>query len=209
MAISTLQAYEVRKAVAPADTATLTNVLARAFFEDPIMRWAIPSDERRARIDRPLFEAFVRAYQRLNESYIAANGAGAALWAPPGTQAVPDDEAEAFGAQIEEIAGKDAPRLFELMALMDEHHPHAPVYYLQLLGVDPDAQGRGIGSALLDAVLTRADRDGVPSYLEATSERNAKLYEKHGFIATETLTLPDGPPLYPMWREPRAKPHHA
>lgn len=95
-------------------------------------------------------------------------------------------------------------RLFELMALMDEHHPHAALYYLQLLGVDPGAQGCGIGSALLAAVLTQADRDGVPAYLEATSERNAKLYEKHGFIATGTLTLPGGPPLYPMWREPKA-----
>ena len=109
----------------------------------------------------------------------------------------------AFAAQIEEIAGADAPRFFELIELMDEHHPYTPVYYLQLLGVDPDLQGRGIGSTLLDAVLTRADREGVPAYL-ATSERNAKLYEKHGFIATGTLTLPGGPPLYPMWREPKA-----
>jgi ribosomal protein S18 acetylase RimI-like enzyme len=204
MTISALQASEVRKAAAPADTAALTNVLARAFFDDPIMRWAIPSATRRARVDRPLFELFVRAFQPLGETYTAANGAGAALWAPPGTQAVPEDEADAFAAQIEEIAGPDAPRFFELMELMDEHHPHTPQYYLQLLGVDPDHQGRGIGSALLDAVLTRADREGVPAYLEATNERNAKLYEKHGFVATGTLALPDGPPLYPMWREPMA-----
>jgi GNAT superfamily N-acetyltransferase len=203
MTISAQQAYEVRKASAPTDTAALTNVLARAFFDDPIMRWAIPSDTRRARIDRPLFELFVRAYQPLDEIYTPANGGGAALWAPPGTQAVPDDEADAFGAQIEEIAGPDAPRFFELIELMDEHHPHTPLYYLQLLGVDPDLQGRGIGSALLDAVLTRADREGVPAYLEATSERNAKLYEKHGFIASATVTLPDGPPFFPMWREPK------
>jgi GNAT superfamily N-acetyltransferase len=204
MTISQLQAYEVRKAVGPADTASLTNVLARAFFDDPVMRWAIPSNMRRARIDRALFEVFVRAYQRLGETYTAANGSGAALWAPPGTQAVPDDEAVAFAAQLEEIAGADAPRLFELIELMDERHPQAPVYYLQLLGVDPNLQGRGIGSGLLDAVLAGADREGVPAYLEATSVRNAKLYGKHGFIATGTVTLPGGPAFYPMWREPEA-----
>jgi hypothetical protein len=49
MTISAQQAYEVRKASAPTDTAALTNVLARAFFDDPIMRWAIPSDTRTTR----------------------------------------------------------------------------------------------------------------------------------------------------------------
>jgi GNAT superfamily N-acetyltransferase len=199
---STLQSHEVRKAVSAVDTPTLANTLARAFFDDPVMRWTIPSDRRREQIDGPLFELFVRAYQPLGETYAAANGAGAALWAPPGTQAVPDAEAEAFTAQIEEVADADAPRLFELIELMEQHHPHEPTYYLQLLGVDPDHQGLGIGSALLDAVLTRADREGMPAYLEATSERNAKLYGKHGFISTATVALPGGPAFYPMWREP-------
>src|SRR4051794_21213265 len=171
MATSISQAYDVRAAVSPADTASLASTLARAFFDDPVMRWTVPADERRAKIDRPLFEVYTRAYQRLGETYSAAGGSGAALWAPPGARAVPEDEAKVFAAELEQIAGPDAPRLFELITLMDEHHPHEPHYYLQLLGVDPAEQGRGIGSALLVAVLTRADSSGMPAYLEATNER--------------------------------------
>jgi hypothetical protein len=29
-----------------------------------------------------------------------------------------------------------------------------------------------------------------------------RLYERHGFEVLEPFTLPGGPPLYPMWREP-------
>ncbi|HKP18424.1 MAG TPA: GNAT family N-acetyltransferase [Gaiellaceae bacterium] len=202
MTIAAVPAHDVRRAVA-ADADTLTTVLARAFFDDPVMRWAIPSDDRRREIDGPLFELFVRAYLPLGETYSAASGGGAALWAPPGGEAVPADDAEAFAAKIEQIAGPDATRLFELIGLMEEHHPHEPLYYLQLLGVDPGLQGRGIGSALLDRVLARADRESLPAYLEATSGLNRKLYEKHGFVATAEVTLPGGPPFYSMWREPR------
>jgi GNAT superfamily N-acetyltransferase len=71
------------------------------------------------------------------------------------------------------------------------------------MGVATVRQGRGIGSALLGAVLERCDREGVPAYLEATCERNRDLYARHGFTLRDEVRLPEGPTLWPMWREPR------
>jgi hypothetical protein len=51
-------------------------------------------------------------------------------------------------------------------------------------------------------VLERCDREGVRAYLDATSERNRRLYERHGFEAEEAFAPPGGPPLWPMWRQP-------
>lgn len=65
------------------------------------------------------------------------------------------------------------------------------------------APGRGVGSALMRPVLETCDRDGVPAYLEATSERNKRLYLRHGFEVTDEIRLPDGPTLWRMWRAPR------
>jgi len=48
----------------------------------------------------------------------------------------------------------------------------------------------------------RCDADGQPAYLEATSEHNRRLYERHGFVVTAPIVLPDGPTAYAMWREP-------
>ncbi|MFE4644295.1 GNAT family N-acetyltransferase, partial [Streptomyces sp. NPDC056730] len=65
-------------------------------------------------------------------------------------------------------------------------------------------QGRGLGRALIEPVLERCDREGLPAYLEASSERSRRLYERLGFTFTgTTVDLPDGPHMWPMWREPR------
>jgi GNAT superfamily N-acetyltransferase len=69
--------------------------------------------------------------------------------------------------------------------------------------VDPERQGRGIGSAMMFPVLSRCDAEGVPAYLEASSPRNRGLYERHGFEVSEEFEIgPGAPPLWRMWRSP-------
>ncbi len=96
------------------------------------------------------------------------------------------------------------PRILRVLAFLDTKHPHEPHYYLPFLGVEPASQGRGIGSALMRPILERCDREGMPAYLEASSERNRALYERHGFELIEEVRLPGGgPPMWRMWREAR------
>jgi GNAT superfamily N-acetyltransferase len=106
-----------------------------------------------------------------------------------------------LGARIVELAGPDAPRFLGVNKLFDDHHPPGSYWYLQFLGVTPAWQGRGIGSALMAPVLERCDREGARAYLDATSERNRPLYERHGFQAEDPFAS-RGPPLWPMWRQP-------
>jgi GNAT superfamily N-acetyltransferase len=86
------------------------------------------------------------------------------------------------------------------MELQGSFHPEEPHWYLPWIGVRPEAQGRGLGAALLRRGLARADRDGLPAYLEATNRRNAALYARHGFEALGTVNAPGYPEIIPMWR---------
>jgi GNAT superfamily N-acetyltransferase len=97
---------------------------------------------------------------------------------------------------------QDFPRTFELFDLLELHHPKEPHYHLQFLGVRPESQGTGIGTALLRAMLDHCDLEGVAAYLEA-DERSKLLYLKHGFEATAELRLREGPSFWPMWRARR------
>jgi len=101
------------------------------------------------------------------------------------------------------IPGPDADRWGELVALLDDNHPHHAEHdYLWFAAVRPAWQGRGYGSALLRAVLDRADRTGTPAYLDATSPDNRRLYERHGFRVIGELAVAGGPRVWQMWREP-------
>jgi GNAT superfamily N-acetyltransferase len=87
---------------------------------------------------------------------------------------------------------------------IEKKHPHEPHWYLLALGVEPELQGRAIGTQLMAPVLERCDREGTPAYLESSKERNVPLYERNGFRVTEEFRVPNGgPPIWLMWRDPR------
>jgi len=93
-------------------------------------------------------------------------------------------------------------RAIRLGDFMSEHHLHQPHYYLAALGTDPVFQGQGIGSALMQPVLDRCDKERLPAYLESSKQANIPFYNKHGFEVIEELQIPDGPRLWPMIRQP-------
>jgi GNAT superfamily N-acetyltransferase len=191
---------------AAADREAIAAVLTGAFADDPVFVWTIPDAERRTATLPGVFALFADVYQPIRASQVVlASGtvAGAALWAAPGTQAVPDEDADAFASSIERVCGADAGRFFEVIGLLEEQHPTRDCYYLNLIGVDPAHRGRGLGSTLLAAALQRCDAEASPAYLEATSPDNRRLYTRHGFEVVDEITLPGGPSLWPMWREPR------
>jgi GNAT superfamily N-acetyltransferase len=184
------------------DVPRIASTLARAFFDDPVFRWAYADDGRRYELLPGFFSLFTQTLKRHDEIYVTREGTGAALWAPPGQAAVPEEQADEFGRRLEEMSGVDAERLFALTKLIDEHHPPGSYYFLQFMGVEPPSQGRGIGSALLAQMLERCEREGMRAYLDATSPHNKRLYERHGFRASGEYAPEGGPPLWPMWREP-------
>jgi len=153
----------------------VAETLAAAFVDDPVFCWCDPEAGRRRAILPSLFEVLV-AEHLSHGGVLTTDGAlAAAVWVPPGVE-----EDESLMAELIAISGDDAPRLVRISELMAERHPQEPHHYLFLLGTRPEWQSRGIGSALMRPVLEGCDRDGVPADLEATSERNRGLYERHG-----------------------------
>lgn len=187
-----------RKASA-ADLPGLSQTLAAAFFDDPVFRWAIPHAGRRREVQLGFFAIVIEAYLPHDELYVTDDLVAGAVWAPPGDE----DDGDQLAAALGDVFGEYAPRAFEVFELMDEQHPDDPHHYLFFLGTRPEWQSRGIGSDLMRPVLETCDREGMPAYLEATSERNRSLYLRHGFEVTGEIRLPDGPSMWPMWRAPK------
>jgi len=186
------------------DRTAVAAIIAAGFFDDPVTRWLLPHVDRRRDVILPMFELYADAYLRHGQTYLTTDGNGAAVWLPPNAELLTQDQEQAFGEAVADILGPDADRVFQLEEIFAEHHPTGPLYYCQFLSTVPAFQGRGIGSALLQDVLQRADTEGIPAYHEATSPRNRALYERHGYVSQGELTLPQGgPTLWRMWRNPR------
>jgi ribosomal protein S18 acetylase RimI-like enzyme len=191
---------EVRK-MTKADAAEVAEALARSFHDDPVMTYVIPERNRHARMRR-LFELDIEAIAlRHNESYTTTGPiVGAALWAPPGKWRTPITSMLWSAPGFLRVLGANVRSALRLMSAVEGKHPKEHHYYLSTLGTEPDFQGKGVGSALLQPVLDRCDAEGLPAYLESSKEANIPFYRRHGFEVTGEVTVPGGPTLWTMWR---------
>lgn len=76
----------------------------------------------------------------------------------------------------------------------DKIRPRQRHWYVLVLGVHPDHQGKGLGRELLRKVLQKADEDRVSVYLETANPTNLDFYRKYGFGVTEEIVPVAGCP---------------
>jgi GNAT superfamily N-acetyltransferase len=175
--------------------------LAAAFVDDPVLRFLFPSPRRLDARMRRLFAVELAYYVFPNGRALTTDDfRGASLELPPGSSglAVPLSGALGFVRAF----GLGLPRAARLQRFFDAHHIEELHYYIRYIGVAPPFQGQGHGAELLRPTLDRCDEDGVPAYLEASTERSARFYARLGFEHLGELRVPDGPPFWPMRRPP-------
>jgi GNAT superfamily N-acetyltransferase len=128
--------------------------------------------------------------------------AGAAVWAPPGDWRVPVTTMAREVPPMTRVFGRRLALALWSRLRMDARHPKGPSHwYLATMGVAPESQGRGLGTALMRPALEEIDGASIPAYLESSTPRSRALYERHGFAVTGSLNYPmGGPPIWTMWR---------
>ncbi|MER6422153.1 GNAT family N-acetyltransferase [Streptomyces sp. NPDC001137] len=189
------------------DRELVVRLLDEAFQGDPVSGWVFPGEEYRRATHHRLMAAFTGIV--LDEGWIdvTEDGSACALWlsVPAAEHESEQDAADEGPAQLRAAVDPGNERVELIARLTAEIHPAGRAHeYLWMIGVAPERQGEGIGSALVQHVLDRCDREGLPAYLEASSARSRALYERLGFQLTgRPLDLPNGPQMWPMWREPR------
>lgn len=187
----------------PAQAEPIAALIALAFMDLPPTIWLVADPaERRHRLEANFLIFVEHAFTHGHVEVIGDHQA-AAVWfhQDSGTEIpLPPSYEDRLAAS----AGPHLDRFRALDEAFAAHHPHEPHHHLAFLAVQPDRQCRGIGSALLDAHHRRLDEAGIPAYLEASTTRSRDLYLRHGYrLLGEPFYLPDGPPFWPMWRDPR------
>ena len=186
-------------------------LLSRSFETTPDYSHLFPDPYTRRDALRGFMRAPVRDSQAEDNCWAATDGTamlGVAAWQAPGRYPW------SLGRNLRALPTilsilRHAPGSFRDLvkfgSTIDSHFPtEKPLWYLQVIGVSPEAQGLGVGTRLLEPVLGLADRERLSCYLETSNERAVPFYLRAGFeIGEEGVELmPGGPAYWLMTRPP-------
>ncbi len=207
-----------------------SQVLSRAFFNDPMMLYYLPDPGVRLRV-LPVFMRFMTRYCLAHGEVWTTPGLdGLACWLGPGQTGlsawglvwagigvVPLRAAWNFLRQPQTDGSSPLSvrqlirRVSQAEGRLDEIHQQIVPgrhWYLMTLGVDSDRQGQGIGSRLIAPQLERARLAGLPCYLETGTELDVAFYIKNGFqVAHQEVIQPGNLNMWAMVRWPEEVRH--
>jgi len=196
----------------PGDVDAASDLLSRAFFHDPGALIVEPDDELRLRTIRTLFAPVVRwaiPFGHVSGAF-GSDGAmlGVATFVPPGHDTATDDELEAAGlGEAVAAAPTAATRMATMTEFLEAQHLRGidgPHWRLDFYGVEPAAQGGGVGSRLIAIGHEAADAAGERIWLETFTIENVRFYERRGYRVVIEGTVPGT--SYRLWgllREPK------
>jgi ribosomal protein S18 acetylase RimI-like enzyme len=184
-----------------------SQVLSRAFRDDPELVQFIPDTQKRQKMLLPMFRIELRHALKHGEVYaVSPNVEGVAVWLPSAAPEIP------FWAMLRGGLGFIFRISWSFLLKMKEDDDFArrlrrklapfDHWYLAVLGVDPELQRKGYASRLLKPMLARFDKEKLPAYLETTIEDYVPMYRHFGFEVIREETLPgSGAKMWVMLRK--------
>jgi len=174
-----------------------SQMLARAFQDGPINLYAY-ADDANAKSRLPyVYEFVLRYYLRYAQSYTTSEKLeGVAVWQRYKKIKISYWHLLTSGAiwSAIKMGARVGKRMEPFFGYVEKKHTELvsfPHWYLILIGVEPESQGRGYASRLLRSMLSRIDEEGLPCYLETEKEKNVTIYEHFNFRVIDEFIVPE------------------
>lgn len=171
-------------------------MLGQAFRNDPVIAAILPrlADEDRVGKLAVMFEEMLIVNARRNEPLgivVDDSVRAIAILHRPGTYPLSLwTELALLWRVIRRVGPRGLRHFVRWSFFLNRHHPTMAHYYLETLGVDPSFHGQGLGSAMLQEIVSLLDEDGAEGVLETANDRNVVLYRRFGFhVAKEGRLL--------------------
>jgi predicted N-acetyltransferase YhbS len=95
--------------------------------------------------------------------------------------------------------GEAAPKVIQWFGRWCHLDPDEPHVHLGPIGVAPQLQGQGVGTALMRCYIEHLEREKAAGYLETDRSENVEFYKRFGFVLRHEETV-IGIPTWYMWR---------
>jgi GNAT superfamily N-acetyltransferase len=176
-------------------------VLANAFVTNPLHRAAFGPGRRD---QNGLFFRIGLRHMFIGSSFVAlVDGAVAGyVHFNPSPYCLPaPEEIPIAMATVLKPLGEAIPQVIRWFTRWCHLDPGEPHVHLGPIGVAPDMQGRGVGTALMRRYVEHLEQQNSAGYLETDRAENVEFYKKFGFAVRHEETL-IGTPTWYMWRAP-------
>ncbi len=170
------------------DKNLVVDILVHSFADNKSVNYIIKQDSRREVRLRKLMAYSFEVCYRFGEVYLTEDKKACALILFPhqkktSLSAVLLDLRLAFSV----IGLSNLKKVLSRESKIKQLYPKSPFCYLWFIGVNPADQNIGIGKALLNEILTKAEKQGLPVYLETSTSKNVPWSEKFGFTIYKKL----------------------
>lgn len=179
------------------DKAIVTNILEVSFKNDPQVNWYLEESRNRNKLNILIDYVFEETIRK-GEIYISEDNMAAALWN--------SEKKEEFSLNyilrnlsfLFRIGLKSTIRILKMLKLTYSQYPKNRSYsHLHLIGVMPEAQGKGLASSLMNPILAEKKVNKIPVYLETANQKNVEIYKRKGFRIFNTIQT-ENPTIYCM-----------
>src|SRR5918996_1520389 len=94
----------------------------------------------------------------------------------------PPQQIPIAAATVLQPLGAAIPRLIQWFTKWCHLDPEEPHVHLGPIGVAPEAQGRGVGTLLMNRYIEYLEQERCHGYLETDRRENVEFYKKFGFV---------------------------
>jgi ribosomal protein S18 acetylase RimI-like enzyme len=199
------------------ETRAAATLLARSFLGEPLFGYIFEgvSPDAAVRAMESWFSGWIRTFARDGEIHTARRDnelVGVAIRLRPDCYPLTGLRKVGFNLRLIKSVlrmGLTTKRAFSLptaAGTIGAREPDVPFWNLAWIGVDPEQQRTGIGSALADEAIRVVDAQPAMAWLVTFGAHTRAIYEQRGFVVEDEIRpIPDGPIGWTMRRESTMK----
>lgn len=172
------------------DKSLVVDILTKSFNTNQSVNYIVKQDEKRMKRIRALMDYSFEVCYMFGDVFLSNDEKACALVLYPDRKKTTLQSILLDAKLIVSCVGvKNIKRTLDRESKIKKIQPKEKMYYLWFIGVAPENQNAGIGTALLKEVISDSEFQERPIYLETSTLKNLPWYKNQGFRVYHELDL--------------------
>ena len=169
---------------------TVIDILCSSFDKNTSVNYTIKQDSQREERLKELMNYSFLIAKKFGEIFLSKDLAGCALVLYPEKKKTTISSLWLDLNLVFNVIGfSRIGKIISKEKKIKENHPSGGYMHLWFIGVTPQEQGKGVGSALLQQIIRKSEILKKPIYLETSNPGNLEFYKKMGFEVFKEINV--------------------